>query len=64
MIDLADLTGTREYDLVCPANKIGAVDLYLVSHHGIDTSGSPQLVHALHPRVAIMNNGARKGGRA
>ena len=64
MIDLADLTWNKEYDLVCPANKIGAVDLYLVSHHGMDTSGSPQLVHALDPRVAIMNNGARKGGVA
>jgi competence protein ComEC len=64
MIDLADLTWNKEYDLVCPANKIGAVDLYLVSHHGMDLSGSPQLVHALHPRVAIMNNGAHKGGAA
>jgi len=64
MIDLADLTWNKEYDLVCPANKIGAVDLYLVSHHGMDLSGSPQLVHALRPRVAIMNNGAHKGGAA
>jgi beta-lactamase superfamily II metal-dependent hydrolase len=64
MVDLADLTWNKEYDLVCPSNKIGTVDLYLVSHHGMDMSGSPQLVHALHPRVAIMNNGARKGGAA
>ncbi|MGA2268387.1 MAG: MBL fold metallo-hydrolase [Bryobacteraceae bacterium] len=64
MIDLADLTWNKEYDLVCPNNKIGAVDLYLVSHHGLNQSGSPQLVHALHPRVALMNNGARKGGAA
>jgi len=38
------------------------VDVFLVSHHGIDASNSPQLVHALAPRVAIMNNGPRKGG--
>jgi competence protein ComEC len=62
MIDLGDLTWNKEYDLVCPSNKIGTVDVYLVSHHGMNMSGSPQLVHALHPRVAIMNNGARKGG--
>jgi beta-lactamase superfamily II metal-dependent hydrolase len=62
MIDLGDLTWNKEKDLVCPVNKIGPVDLYIVSHHGMDASGSPQLVHALHPRVALMNNGATKGG--
>ncbi|HLH16373.1 MAG TPA: MBL fold metallo-hydrolase [Bryobacteraceae bacterium] len=64
MIDLGDLTWNKEYDLVCPANKVGPVDLYIVSHHGMNMSGSPQLVHALSPRVAIMDNGARKGGTA
>jgi len=62
MIDLGDLTWNKEKDLVCPANKIGTVDLYLVSHHGMNISGSPQLVHAIHPKVALMNNGPRKGG--
>jgi competence protein ComEC len=62
MLDLGDLTWNKEYDLVCPNNRIGTVDVYLVSHHGMNMSGSPQLVHAIHPRVAIMNNGARKGG--
>jgi hypothetical protein len=62
MIDLGDLTWNKEKDLVCPANKIGTVDLYMVSHHGMNMSGSPQLVHALHPRVVLMNNGAKKGG--
>ena len=62
MIDLGDLTWNKEKDLVCPVNKIGAVDVYLVSHHGMNMSGSPQLVHALHPKVALMNNGPRKGG--
>ena len=62
MVDLGDLTWNKEYDLVCPNNKIGPVDVYIVSHHGMNMSGSPQLVHALHPRVAVMDNGARKGG--
>jgi competence protein ComEC len=62
MLDLADLTWNKEYDLVCPNNKIGPIDLYVVSHHGMNMSGSPQLVHAIAPRVAIMDNGARKGG--
>jgi competence protein ComEC len=61
-IDLGDLTWNGELDLMCPANRIGAVDLYLTSHHGLEKSGSPALVHALRPRVAVMNNGTRKGG--
>ena len=62
MVDLGDLTWNKEFSLACPANLIGTVDLYLTTHHGLDQSNNPALVHALHPRVAIMNNGARKGG--
>jgi hypothetical protein len=36
--------------------------VYFVTHHGLDASGSPALVHAVQPRVAIMQNGTRKGG--
>jgi len=63
-LDLGDLTWNKERELVCPNNKIGTVDLYIVSHHGSELSGSPVLVQAIHPRVAIMDNGARKGGSA
>ena len=59
---MGDLNWNNEFDLMCPNNPLGEVDLYLVSHHGSDTSGSPALVHALRPRAAIMNNGPRKGG--
>jgi competence protein ComEC len=61
-IDLGDLTWNKENELVCPNNKIGTVDLYLTTHHGMNISNSPAIVEALHPRAAIMNNGARKGG--
>jgi competence protein ComEC len=61
-VDLGDLTWNGELDLMCPTNRIGAVDLYLTSHHGLEKSGSPALVQALHPRVVVMNNGTRKGG--
>jgi hypothetical protein len=63
-IDLGDLTWNKELDLICPNNRVGQVDVYLTSHHGLSISGSKALVWALHPRVAIMNNGARKGGEA
>jgi competence protein ComEC len=61
-LDLGDLTWNKELALMCPNNPIGTVDVYLTSHHGLNQSGSPALVKAVHPRVAIMNNGARKGG--
>jgi hypothetical protein len=59
---MGDLNWSKEFDLMCPANPLGDVDVYFVSHHGSDTSGSAALVHALRPRAAIMNNGPRKGG--
>lgn len=62
VLDLGDLLWNNDFDLVCPRDKIGVVDLYLVTHHGLAQSGSPQLVHAVRPRVAVMQNGTRKGG--
>ena len=61
-LDLGDLVGPNLLSLVCPNNLIGAVDAYLVTHHGnADTNAEPVL-DALRPRVAIVNNGAYKGG--
>ena len=62
MIDLGDLLWNNEFELMCPNNPIGAVDLYLTTHHGLAQSGSKVVVHGLAPRVAVMNNGTRKGG--
>jgi len=62
-IHLGDLTKNKEFELMCPNNRLGAVDVLLGLHHGQDTSSSEVLVHALHPRVAIMNDGTRKGGQ-
>jgi beta-lactamase superfamily II metal-dependent hydrolase len=60
---LGDLTWNKELDLMCPNNRVGTVDLLVVSHHGQPSSNSPALVHALKPRVGIINNGTRKGGQ-
>ena len=62
ILDLGDLTSSREFSLVCPANKIGTVDVFVSSHHMGKAANTPQLVHAIHPKVAISNNGPRKGG--
>lgn len=61
-LDLGDLTRKKELVLVCPANLLGTVDLFLVSHHGFAESNSKAMVWAVRPRVAILNNGAHKGG--
>jgi competence protein ComEC len=67
-VDLGDLTIRKEIALACPQNLIGTADLFLVTHHGTahpgsgDSSNPKEIVNALHPRVAIMNNGALKGG--
>ena len=60
---LGDLTWNKEFELMCPENPIGTVDLLVVSHHGQAISNAPVLVHALAPRVALLNNGTRKGGQ-
>ncbi len=62
MFDMGDLTKDREYQLVCPNNKIGVVDFLLVSHHGSNQSNSAPFVQAIAPRVAVMDNGPHKGG--
>jgi competence protein ComEC len=62
ILDLGDLTWDKEMQLMCPSNKIGKVDILVVSHHGLFQSSSPALVEAIAPRIAIMDNGARKGG--
>jgi beta-lactamase superfamily II metal-dependent hydrolase len=61
-LDLGDLTKAKEIPLVCPVNLIGTVDVYLVNHHGFNLSNSRAFVDAIHPRVAIMDNGAHKAG--
>jgi beta-lactamase superfamily II metal-dependent hydrolase len=60
-LDLGDLTKKKELELACPNNLIGTVDLFLVTHHGADLSNPKPLVWVLHPRVALFDNGARKG---
>ena len=63
-VDLGDLTWGVERGLVCPTNKLGAMDLMVVSHHGTARSNSPALLAAVRPEVAVVDNGERKGAEA
>lgn len=62
LLDLGDLTWNQEHELVCPNNLIGTFDVFHTTRHGDPHAGAPQLVHAIRARVAVMNNGERKGG--
>jgi beta-lactamase superfamily II metal-dependent hydrolase len=62
LIDLGDLLWNVEGQLMCPNNPIGTVDLYMVTHHGLAQSNSDVVIQGVRPRVALMQNGTRKGG--
>ena len=61
-LNLGDLTINVQHPLACPENLLGVVDLLQVPHHG--NGVAPQLTRALAPTVAVLNNGAHKGGSA
>ncbi|HEV3141746.1 MAG TPA: MBL fold metallo-hydrolase [Vicinamibacterales bacterium] len=63
-LDLGDLVGAPLRSLVCPADRIGPVDVYLITHHGNADAADPATFAALRPRAAVMNNGPQKGGGA
>jgi competence protein ComEC len=61
-VDLGDLSGAPLFSLICPNDLIGPVDLYLLPHHGGSDTAYPATFAAIRPLVAIVNNGATKGG--
>jgi competence protein ComEC len=60
---LGDVPKGKEFQLMCPINRIGTIDVFLGLHHAVNTSTSPVIMHATRPRVAVVNNGTRKGAQ-
>lgn len=63
-LELSDMIWNHEQRLVCPNNLLGTVDVYHTSGHADQWGSNPVMVHAVRPRVAVMNNAAVKGGHA
>jgi beta-lactamase superfamily II metal-dependent hydrolase len=58
-----DLAWDMEYQLACPIDRLGKVNLLLVTQHGsAKVSNNAAHIGAMAPDVAIMPNGGKKGG--
>jgi beta-lactamase superfamily II metal-dependent hydrolase len=63
-LDVGDLSGPPLHALVCPRDLVGAVDVYLVAHHGGADAADPATFAAFRPRVSLFNGAAAKGNAA
>jgi beta-lactamase superfamily II metal-dependent hydrolase len=59
--NFGDLPWNQEVALLCPRNRVGTIDVYEAAGHGREPTPA---AFAMHPRIAVLDNGARKGGGA
>jgi beta-lactamase superfamily II metal-dependent hydrolase len=57
-----DLSWKKERELSCPNGRLGHVNLLVVTQHGSNISSNPASIADMHPDVAIMGSGGKKGG--
>jgi beta-lactamase superfamily II metal-dependent hydrolase len=58
-----DLSWDMEYQLACPIDRLGKVNLLIVTQHGsANVSNNAAHIAAMAPDVAIMPNGGKKDG--
>ena len=58
---LGDLTWNREHELFCPIDKVGHVNILIVTNHGLGVSSNPASIAAMRPDIAVIGNSAKKG---
>ena len=59
-----DLSWDKERELSCPVGKLGHVNLLIVTQHGSVISSNPASIADMHPDIALMGAGGKKGGDA
>lgn len=59
--NFGDLPWNQEILLLCPDNRVGRIDVYEAAGHGREPTPA---AYAMAPRIAVLDNGARKGGGA
>ena len=59
--NFGDLPWNQELLLLCPSNRVGTIDVYEAAGHGREPTPAAS---AMAPRIAVLDNGARKGGGA
>jgi len=57
-----DLSWDKERELSCPTGKLGHVNLLIVTQHGSVISSNPASIADMHPDIALMGAGGKKGG--
>ena len=57
-----DLSWDKERELSCPVGKLGHVNLLIVTQHGSNISSNPASIADMHPDIALMGMGGKKGG--
>ena len=51
--NVTGITRDKEYDLMCPANPIGIVDIFDASNHGTNNANAAVLLHAVEPQQHV-----------
>jgi competence protein ComEC len=57
-----DLSWKKERELSCPTGKLGHVNFLIVTQHGSAISSNPASIADMHPDIALMGAGGKKGG--